>query len=331
MHLPKNIKSIIIFRALQLGDTLCAVPAIRALRHAYPCAIITLAGMPWAASFTERFNKYFDDFIWFPGYPGLPEQELNPAAFTEFLSIVQNRKFDLAIQLQGNGSIVNPMIKLFGAKITAGYFKKEAYAPNRDYFMEYPDYGSEIDRHLLLMDFLGVPPQGNNLEFPVTDQDQKDLESLGLGIKSKKYICIHPGSRGAWRQWPVAHFAAIADYYAEAGFQIVVTGTKAEQDLVESVIAHMHYPAINAAGKTNLSAMAILIRDACALVSNCTGVSHIAAAFQTPSIVISMDGEPERWGPINKHLHKTINWLLEPGFDYVLNQAALLLHPVNKV
>jgi hypothetical protein len=42
-----------------------------------------------------------------------------------------------------------------------------------------------------------------------------------------------------------------------------------------------------------------LIQNAAMLISNCTGVSHIASAFKTPSIVISMDGEPQRWGPLD--------------------------------
>jgi ADP-heptose:LPS heptosyltransferase len=105
----------------------------------------------------------------------------------------------------------------------------------------------------------------------------------------------------------------------------VITGTKDEADIVNDVIDHMKQLAVNLAGKTSMGAMGILIKNAYAMISNCTGVSHIASAFKTPSIVISMDGEPERWGPINHKIHRTINWLDRPDFSKVYDEATQLL------
>ncbi|MES2265905.1 MAG: glycosyltransferase family 9 protein [Bacteroidota bacterium] len=326
MKLPsQEIKKIAIFRALQLGDMLCSIPAVKALRFAYPNAEITLIGLPWAKSLTERFGNYFDSFIHFPGYPGLPEQKLDPKAFTTFLAEVQSREFDLAIQMQGNGSVINPMVVLFGAGYTAGYSIEGHYAPDNGLFMTYPDHGHEIDRHLALMGFLGVESQGSDLEYPLTTQDYDALDDLDLGIEPKRYVCIHPGSRGGWRQWPVQYFAALADYCVEQGYKAVLTGTKDEAEIIDAVIAHMRYRPINTAGKTSMGAVGALIQNAAMLISNCTGVSHIASAFKTPSIVISMDGEPQRWGPLDKRVHRTINWLQSPDFHLVFRETVELV------
>jgi ADP-heptose:LPS heptosyltransferase len=320
-----EIKKIAIFRALQLGDMLCCIPAVRALRAAYPHASITLLGLPWAKSLTERFPLYFNEFIHFPGYPGLPEQQLDPGLFTKFLQQIQSQQFDLVLQMQGNGTIVNPMVVLLGGKYTAGFCVKHDFCPDANYFLEYPEGISEIERHIRLMNHLEIPSKGNELEFPVTEAEEKEMQSIGLPIEKQEYVCVHPGSRGSWRQWPPECFAKLADHCASTGLKVVITGTKDEQEIVQQVIRHMKSDALNAAGKTGLGAVGALIKNAKLLISNCTGVSHIAAACETQSIVISMDGEPERWAPLNKKLHRTIDWLKTPDYKLVLNETVSLL------
>lgn len=325
----KDLKNIGIFRALQLGDMLCAIPAIRALRHACPGARITLIGLPWAASLPGRFPHYFDDFICFPGYEGLPEQEPATSAYPSFLEEVRRREFDLLLQMQGNGSIVNELLADFGAKKMAGYFKDHPPA-GQEYFIRYPDHGYEAERHLLLMRKLGITARDARLEFPLLEKDFQELQQLHLPVEKKKYLCIHPGSRDMKRQWHPKYFAAIADHYLHEGWPVIITGTQDERYIALEMIKYMKGIPINMTGRTSLGAVALLIRDALGLVCNCTGVSHIAAAMRTPSVVISMDGEPMRWAPQNKTLHRVTDCSLHPRFNEVFEKAvALTAHEKN--
>ncbi|HSB92868.1 MAG TPA: glycosyltransferase family 9 protein [Flavitalea sp.] len=319
------IKKIAIFRVLQLGDMLCCVPALRALRHQFPDAHITLLGLPWAKSFVERFNHLLDEFIWFPGIAGFPEQHFDACRTAEFFSDFCKQHYDFILQMQGNGSIINPIIPLFGAKLSGGFTRENEFAEHPAYYLQYPEGIHEIDRHLALMKHLGIELQGRKLEFPITGQDLAELEGAELRLEPNSYVCVHAGSRGAWRQWPIPFFAGLADVCAASGKQVVLTGTKEEVEIVSQVKTEMKYPAIVAAGRTSLGALAVLIRDAFALISNCTGPSHIAAALETPSIIISMDGEPERWAPINTGLHYTIDWTRTPDFQEVFSKTQELL------
>jgi ADP-heptose:LPS heptosyltransferase len=261
----------------------------------------------------------------FPGYPGLPEQPYDVKQVARFISHMQEQQFDLVIQMQGDGTKVNQLMELFGARYCAGFYTPSDYKPAGDLFMPYPGEGHETGRHLGLMHFLGIPGGSPDLEFPVTDEDRMAFEKLNLGLKEKEYACIHPGSRGSYRQWPPKFFARMADICAGYHLTPVLTGTAGEMDIVLNVASMMKHKPVIAAGKTHLGTMAVLLSRACALVSNCTGVSHMAAALKTPGIIISMDGEPERWGPLDHRLFYTLNWLEIPEFERSASALETLL------
>src|SRR5690606_36036265 len=270
-----NIRKIVVFRALQLGDLLCSIPAIRALRHHWPQARITLVGLPWAEQLTHRFPMYFDAVEPFPGFPGLPEQSYIVQDLPKFLARIQAKQFDLALQMQGDGTFVSPLVELFGATHTAGLYTESGYRPPGDLVIPYPSHVHEVCRHLLLMQHLDIPHQGLDLEFPLTDNDRADFEALGLPVHPGGYVCIHPGSRAAWRQWPPLAFANLADQCAESGYDVVITGTNEEMPIVNQVAQFMRNTPIIAAGKTSLGTLAVLIKHAKAILSNCTGTSHL--------------------------------------------------------
>lgn len=313
-----------VFRALQLGDLLCSIPAIRAFKKAYPEAEITLIGLPWASNFASRFSHYFNKFISFPGFPGLPEQEFDCSAFEEFSKKTTSLQFNIIFQMQGNGTIVNAMLKRLGSNCLVGFDPSKDNIDAETRFLKYPDKIHEIDRHLALMSFIGVHSTDTNLEFPIKEEDHEELKKINLPVMRGGYVCIHPGSRGNWRQWPPLYFAAIADYCHVMGFDVVLTGTKDELQIVNQVASLMKNPPQIAAGKTTLGSMAALIAESAAIICNCTGVSHLASALQVPAVVISMDGESWRWAPKNSELQRCVDWTRNPDYHLVFKEVASL-------
>lgn len=323
-QLPQRV---VILRALHLGDLMCSVPAFRALRAALPEAHISLVGLPSASSFVERFNHYLDEFIEFPGYPGLPEQEPMISQVPHFLNEIQRRKFDLAMQLQGSGAITNSLTVLFGAERNAGFFLQGQYCPDESLFALYPVHEPEIRRILRLMEFLGATLQGDNLEFPLFPKDWDDFHKLTQDVELRpgRYACVHPGARAIERRWPVESFAVVADGLVERGLQVVLTGTKAEAELIAAVAARMKYPALNWTGRTSLGCLGVLLSRARLLVSNDTGVSHLAAALSLPSVILFTATDPERWAPLDRIKHRAIAWATAATPQSVLDEADELL------
>jgi ADP-heptose:LPS heptosyltransferase len=299
---------IIVFRALQLGDLLCTIPAFRALRSAFPEAWISLVGLPWAADFVSRFSHYLDDFIEFPGWPGLPEGEPHVRQIPSFLQEIHHRHYDLALQMHGSGVVSNPLVALFGAQQTAGFYQPGQFLPDKNSFMVYPQAGHEIHVFLHLLTFLGIEAQGDHLEFPIKAEELEAFERLKerVGIEPGRYICMHPGARFIGRRWPPEQFAQVGDRLSKMGYQVVLTGTKAEQDLTEAVGHNMIRPALNLAGETSLGSLAALLKDSRLLISNDTGVSHVASALKVPSVILFNASEPNRWRPLDHNLHRIV-------------------------
>jgi ADP-heptose:LPS heptosyltransferase len=305
---PVAPSKIAVFRALQLGDMLCVVPALRALRAAAPQARITLIGMPWASSFAKRFGAYIDELIVFPGYPGFPEQPVNVEAVPNFLAEAQGRRFDLAIQLHGSGGLSNPLMVLFGAERNAGHFSTGQYCPDPSRFRPWDDREHEVLRFLRLMAFLGMPAQGEHLEFPLEEADFRSLERSHADLPAPgSYVCVHPGARLPSRRWFPERFAEVADRLAASGLRVLLTGSADEAPVVDAVRRAMRMPALNLCGKTDLGALAALISRAKLVVSNDTGISHVAAAVATPSVIVSCGSDTDRWSPLDRERHHVLS------------------------
>jgi len=305
--LPGNIERIGVFRALQLGDLLCTTPALRALRAAFPKAHITLIGLPWARDMVERL-EYVDGLLAFPGFPGLPECEPDLTALPDFFRVAQAHRFDLVIQMHGAGTLTNPLCSALGARLTAGFFPSGGWCPDPERFMAWPERGPEVGRWLRLLQFLGIPTRGEQLDFPVRADERRRFRGLAAvhDLKRHRYVCLHPGARLPSRRWPPERFAKVGDWLAEQGFSVVLTGATDERDIAARVIASMRQPAIDLVGATDLGMFAALIGDARLLVSNDTAASHVAAATRTPSVVVCAGSDPERWAPLDHERHQVV-------------------------
>jgi len=328
--LQPPIRRIAVLRALRLGDLLCAVPALRALRGAFPHAHITLIALDWAKMMLDRFPHYLDGFIAFPGHPGMPEQPARVEEFPQFLQSVQRSKFDLLLQMQGGGAISNPLVDLMGARQTAGFFQPGGYCPDGNRHFPYPEQGHEINRLLSLIEYLGIPTAGEELEFPVFQRDLDEIARLarGSGLEDGEYVVLHPGASNEEKRWPVEKFIVLAQEFNRRGFRVVISGVASEAALCETIAGGAGSGVLTLAGRTGLGGLAALLEGARLLVCNDTGISHLAAALQTPSVVLFSKTEPERWAPLDGELHRVIFPAGQAGPDDVLSAAEIAVQDV---
>ncbi len=277
---------IAVLRALQLGDFLVAVPALRALRRAYPAAHIALVALPWTRALVARFPRYIDELVEYPGVPA---------------------RYDLVMQMHGDGSCTNAIALALGGKRTAGFYRRGNACPDRETFIEWDDHENEVLRCLRLAEKVGAHGESAELEFPLLQADIAEWRALGLG----HYVCVHAGSQLPSRRWPAERFAAVADWLAARGYRVVLTGGTGEAPLAKSVESAMRAVPVNLVGKTSLGALGALVARARLVVCNDTSLSHIAAAMRTPSVVIACGSDPRRWAPLDRELHRVLHHDIE--------------------
>lgn len=303
------IRKIAVVRANGIGDYVFAVPALGALRAAFPQAEIVLLGKPWQREFLTHRPGPIDRVEVIPACPGVGA-EVNQApdadALERFFAAMAAERFDVAIQLHGGGRYSNPFTRRLRARFAIG--SKSADAEALDAWIPYFYFQPEILRYLEVMSLIGVKPAGLEPEIAVTRSDRAEVDALRLPV-DRPWIVIHPGATDGRRLWPSEQFAAVADRLVEAGAGVIVSGGAAERDIVDAVIAGMRHDAIALCARLSLGGLAALLARAHVVVSNDSGPLHLAAAVGARTVGLYWCINFANGGPVTRQRHHPlISW-----------------------
>lgn len=302
-----GLRNVAVFRALNLGDMLCAMPALRALRHALPQAHITLVGLNSALPILHAFGDYLDELVEFPGDPAFPEQRVRHDALPGFYRAMRARNFDLVVQMHGSGAQSNAIVQAMEPARWVGFVSQEGQAePGRLLF--WPDHLHEVHRYLALLRHVGLDASDDTLEFPVSAADDAEVDALiaRFGLEPDRLVFLHPGARLASRRWPLERFRAVAQALASSGWQLAVTGSAGEKAMVGALTGRSGLSIVDVCGMTRLGVLAGLLRRGRLLVCNDTGVSHVAASVHLRSVVIACGSDVTRWRPLDTQRHTVV-------------------------
>ncbi|MER7008777.1 glycosyltransferase family 9 protein [Dactylosporangium sp. NPDC000555] len=289
---------ILVLRALGVGDFATGVPALRALRRAFPAERLVLAAPAWLGPLVELAGAV-DELLPCAGLDD-PLPRLRPA---------------VAVNLHGKGPQSHRLLR--------------ATCPGRLLAFgrggpRWSDAEHEVQRWCRMLRWYGV------------SSDPADLALTRPASQRPGVTIVHPGAKSGRRRWPPARFAATARALVRNGHDVVVTGSAAEEPLARRVaeLAGLPPPAV-LAGRTGLGELAGLVGHARLLVSGDTGIPHLATAYGTPSVVLFGPMPPTLWGPPpDRPQHRTI-WhghTAEPGdTPGTLPHPALLTVTVGEI
>ncbi|MEO6293410.1 MAG: lipopolysaccharide heptosyltransferase II [Burkholderiaceae bacterium] len=122
-----------------------------------------------------------------------------------------------------------------------------------------------------------------------------------LGLQRGGYVVFSPGAEfGPAKRWPVSHFVDLA---LKLDVPVVLLGSGKEFELCEAIAApvneHIPRKCLNLAGKTSLAGAFAVISAAKSVVSNDSGLMHVAAALGVPQVAIFGSSSPLHTPPLN--------------------------------
>lgn len=147
---------------------------------------------------------------------------------------------------------------------------------------------------------LAVPPRApvalEQLPLPRLTVDaeagEAAVERLGLET-GQPVLGLCPGAEyGPAKRWPAEYFAAVARHYRTLGWQSWVFGSERDREIAEAVCRDAGPGCVNLAGRTTLTEATDLMARCRAVVSNDSGLMHLAAALQRPLVAVYGSSDP---------------------------------------
>jgi ADP-heptose:LPS heptosyltransferase len=285
-----------------------ALPAVAALRAAYPQAALTLLGTPLHRELLLSTQGPVQDVRVLPYAEGVRPGPEDAVEVDRFITAMVSEHFDLAVQLHGGGRFSNPFLRRLGARYSAGL--RTADAAELDRSVPYVYYQHEPLRALEAVGLVGAPPVGLEARLRPMPEFVNQAELL-LGEASSPLVAIHPGATDPRRRWPTELFGEVAAACAADGCRVLVVGATDDKDLASQVVDAACSPRVTSlAGQLDLGTLAALLTRCSVLLGNDSGPRHLAQALGTPTVGLYWVGNVINAGPLGRSLHRThLSWV----------------------
>jgi lipopolysaccharide heptosyltransferase I len=279
--------NILVVRLGALGDIVHAIPAVAALRRAYPTARID-----WLVDAKHRevldLVRVLDHLV--------VVRDSSFIAWVDATRQVRAVGYDVALDFQGlMKSAV--LARASGARRVLGFsiwHVREKGA--RPFYSEGVDVSSVhvIQKNLRLLEPLGI--QEPVVEFPLAHVASTARDVMVEQAGGAEYAVINPGAAWPNKRWPPQQFGELAAFLQEVrGLVPFVLWGPSEAPLAQAVV-DASAGAARLAPPTRISDMVEVFRSAALVVSGDTGPLHLAAAVGTPTVSIFGPTDPARNG-----------------------------------
>ncbi len=284
-------KRILVIRAGAIGDLILTLPALRALRKRFSEAYLEVMGHPHSLELiagqreidaVSSINRSEVAHLYIPDGP-------IPAALKRTFGT-----FDLIVAYvaETEGTLIKNLRRTSAKRVISW-----PPFPSR--------YTHEADHLLDALRPLGLASSKNAPELVPTPLDRAFAANFWSTHNLRPHIpvlAIHPGSGSPSKCWPPERFARIADWAIESlSAAVLLIAGPADEKAMHQTLRRMKGTPVLATDLT-LPNLAALHEQCTVFLGNDSGITHLAAAVETPTVALFGPTAPRIWGPRGEHV-----------------------------
>jgi heptosyltransferase-3 len=326
-----NDQSVLISRIDAIGDVTLTIPMCGYLKSVFPNVKIFFLGRSYTQPVINACSA-IDHFINYNELSVLPEKEQ--------ISFLSNFSIDVFIHVFPEKHLAH-LAKKAGIPLRIGTSHRWYNWLTCNKLIDLGRRKSsmhEAELNLRLLKGIGLtqypPLKEIHQYYQLTKITQIPANTSGLLSKNKFNLILHPKSHGSGKEWPLACYKELIDLLPEDKFNVFVSGSEKERDVLKDWIATIGKPVNDISGLMSLSQLIAFMSKSDGLIACSTGPLHLAAALGINALGLYPDLRPlhaERWGPVGKHAEylksegaeldtieaievyeRIINWLKDP-------------------
>jgi ADP-heptose:LPS heptosyltransferase len=284
-YVAKGARILIIHQGA-IGDFLLALPAVRAVRQSLHPRHLAIATHPRTACLVD--GRYHADSVIDINHPEFAfffnETAQLPATLSARLAT-----FDVALLFSNSAPLAQNLSR-------AGIAQVHQLAP-------FPAVRKHlVDYHLSSLDALGVPPVSRRPSIHLTSDDLEWgrgylAQCIDPDHLAQPMLALHPGAGSPGQLWPPRRFAHLASVLAAAGAHPVIIQGPADEAAVRDVQRYLADVSYTLVRGLSLIQVAAVLAQLSLYVGNDSGITHLAAAVNIPTIAIFGPSDPLVWAP----------------------------------
>ena len=286
--------NILLLQLKRIGDLVLTTPVIETLREKFPEATLTLivsrAGAPLLPAITGVDRTY------------VIQRKLSDV---KIFRAVSREKFDYCIDFTGNDrSALLAWLSGAQKRIVSNWIQVQSKFRAGAYNEFVADRGSDlhtIDFHLSLLEPLGIRDASTTIKLQVPAAAREKANEIRRAHKiDPPFVIFHPGSARMEKFWHAQRWAEVIDYTRTVlkFIPVLTSGNSAlEQRHIAEIKSKLAQPVVDLSGTIDLLTLTALVEQARMIVTVDTAPMHLAAALQTPQVVLFGPTNPFHWRP----------------------------------